>query len=171
MAKRFWWAGLLIGLSGCLLQNLSPETRMRDAVIELNEGARWGRMDVASGHVAPGFRPQFQASHIRWGRDIQIADTEILGMSPETDEEGAGAFSRVAVRWYDESTMVLANTVIRQTWQKHKQTFLLTSESVESGHPGLLMVPEGRQQVAAQPTESAEAPQSIEDDAEWSSVY
>jgi hypothetical protein len=170
MAKRFWWAGLLIGLSGCLLQNLSPETRMRDAVIELNEGARWGRMDVASGHVAPGFRPQFQASHIRWGRDIQIADTEILGMSPETDEEGAGAFSRVAVRWYDESTMVLANTVIRQTWQKHKQTFLLTSESVESGHPGLLMVPEGQQQVA-QPAESAEAAQSIEDDAEWSSVY
>ncbi len=170
MATRFWWAGALIALSGCLLQNLSPETRMRDAVVELNEGARWGRMDVASGHVAPGFRPQFQASHIRWGRDIQIADTEILGMSPHTNEEGEGAFSRIAVRWYDESTMVLANTVIRQTWQKHKQTFLLTSESVESGHPGLLMIPEGQGQVA-QPAESPEAPESFEDDSQWSSVY
>jgi hypothetical protein len=169
MATRFWWAAALIGLSGCLLQNLSPETRMRDAVIELNEGARWGRMDVASGHVAPGFRPQFQASHIRWGRDIQIADTEILGMSPQTDEEGAGAFSRVAVRWYDESTMVLANTVIRQTWQKHKQTFLLTSESVESGHPGLLMIPEGAE--TAQAAEGSEQPKTSVDDPQWSSVY
>ena len=169
MATRFWWAATLIGLSGCLLQNLSPETRMRDAVIELNEGARWGRMDVASGHVAPGFRPQFQASHIRWGRDIQIADTEILGMNPQTDEEGTGAFSRIAVRWYDESTMVLANTVIRQTWQKHKQTFLLTSESVESGHPGLLMIPDGAQ--TGQTAEAAEQAKTSEEDPQWSSVY
>ena len=170
MVKRFCWATLLVALSGCLLQNLSPETRMRDAVIELNEGARWGRMDVASGYVAPGFRPQFQASHVRWGRDIEIADTEILGMSPETDEEGAGAFSRIAVRWYDQSTMVLANTVIRQTWQKYKQTFLLTSESVESGHPGLLMIPEGSQ-AAASASSDEEAPEKFEDDAQWGSVY
>ncbi|HSN84504.1 MAG TPA: hypothetical protein VLS88_18130 [Polyangiales bacterium] len=171
MAKQFWCAVALIGLSGCLMQNLSPETRMRDAVIELNEGARWGRMDVASGHVAPQFRPQFKLSHIHWGRDIQIADTEILGMSPETDEEGVGAFSRVAVRWYDESTMVLASTVIRQTWQKHKQTFLLTNESIESGHPGLLMIPEEQ---PSQPSESDSEPSqrdTFTDDSQWSSVY
>jgi hypothetical protein len=158
-----------MGLCGCLVQNLSPETRMRDAVIELNEGARWGRMDVASGHVAPQFRPQFKASHMNWGRNIQIADTEILGMNPETDEEGAGAFSRVAVRWYDQSTMMLAATVIRQTWQKHKQTFLLTNESIESGHPGLLMIPEAP---AAAPSEpKPEEPQDFADDAQWSSLY
>jgi hypothetical protein len=169
MAKRFWLLGLLVGLSGCLLQNLSPEVRMRDAVIELNEGARWGRMDVASGYVTPGFRPQFQASHIRWGRDIQIADTEIIGMNPETDEEGQGAYSRIAVRWYDQSTMVLSNTVIRQTWQKHKQTFLLTSESVESGHPGLLMIPEGVGAVAT--SDEPEADAVSDEDAQWDSVY
>ncbi len=169
MARRFWWAGLLIGLYGCLMQNLSPETRMRDSVIELNEGARWGRMDVASGHVAAPFRPQFKLSHMRWGRDIQIADTEIVGMSPQTDEEGAGAFSRVAVRWYDEDTMVLADTVIRQTWQKYKQTFLLTNESIESGHPGLLMIPEAAQ--PAQPAVTQEEHESFEDDSQWSSVY
>ena len=155
MARRFWWLAALIGISGCLMQNLSPETRMRDSVIELNEGARWGRMDVASGHVAVPFRTQYKLSHMRWGRDIQIADTEILGMNPHTDDEGEGAFSRVAVRWYDQNTMVLANTVIRQTWQKHKQTFLLTNESIESGHPGLLVIPEGQQQTqpAAEPEE------------------
>lgn len=169
MPRRFWWAGALISLAGCLMQNLSPETRMRDAVIELNEGARWGRMDVASGHVAPQFRPVFKASHTRWGRDIQIADTEILGMSPETDDEGAGAFSRVAVRWYDQGTMVLSNTVIRQTWQKHKQTFLLTGESIESGHPGLLVIPEVQQ--APQPAQAVPASEQARDDAQWSSIY
>ncbi len=169
MARRLWWAAVLIGLSGCLIQNLSPETRMRDSVIELNEGARWGRMDVASGHVAPTFQAQYKLSHMRWGRDIQIADTEILGMNPETDDEGQGAFSRVAVRWYDESTMVLANTVIRQTWQKHKQTFVLTNESIESGHPGLLVIPEGPQQT--QPAAEPEQYDSFDDDSQWSSVY
>ena len=169
MARQFWWTALLVGLCGCLLQNLTPETRMRDSVIELNEGARWGRMDVASGFVSPPFRPQYKMSHVRWGRDIQIADTEILGMNPHTDDEGEGAFSRVAVRWYDENTMVLASTVIRQTWKKHKQTFLLTNESIESGHPGLLVISEG-----PQPTLSAEEQQeheNFDDDSQWSSVY
>ncbi|MDH4281935.1 MAG: hypothetical protein OEV36_04725 [Myxococcales bacterium] len=168
MAMRLWWACAWIGLSGCLMQNLSPEVRMRDSVIELNEGARWGRMDIASGHVAPPFRPQYQLSHMRWGRDIQIADTEIIGMNPQTDEEGQGAYSRVSIRWYDENTMVLANTVVRQTWQKHKQAFLLTNESVESGHPGLLVVPE-----VEQPVEPAAAreEQDREEDSQWSSVY
>jgi len=169
MVRRFGWAAVLIGISGCLIQNLSPETRMRDSVIELNEGARWGRMDVASGHVSPPFQTQYKLSHMRWGRDIQIADTEILGMNPETDDEGQGAFSRVAVRWYDESTMVLADTVIRQTWQKHKQTFVLTNESIESGHPGLLAIPEGPQQT--QPAAEPEEYDSFEDDSQWSSVY
>ncbi|NNE17824.1 MAG: hypothetical protein HKN10_05025 [Myxococcales bacterium] len=169
MARRLWWAAALIGLSGCLIQNLSPETRMRDSVIELNEGARWGRMDVASGHVAPTFQAQYKLSHMRWGRDIQIADTEILGMNPETDDEGQGAFSRVAVRWYDESTMVLADTVIRQTWQKHKQTFVLTNESIESGHPGLLVIPQAQPQT--QPAPEPEQYDSFDDDSQWSSVY
>jgi hypothetical protein len=151
------------------MQNLSPETRMRDAVVELNEGARWGRMDVASGHVAPPFRPQFKLSHMRWGGDIQIADTEILGMNPHTDEEGDGAFSQIAVRWYDQSTMVLADTVIRQTWKKHKQTFLLTNESVESGHPGLLVIPEPEQ--APTPSAKVEEYENFEDDSQWSTVY
>jgi hypothetical protein len=158
-----------MGLCGCLMQNLSPETRMRDAVIELNESARWGRMDVASGHVAMPFQPQFKISHLRWGQDIQIADTEILGMSPETDEDGEDAFSRVAVRWYDQSTMVLADTVIRQTWQKHKQTFLLTDESIESGHPGLLVIPDPGQ--TAEKTVDQKKHESFEDDSQWSSVY
>jgi len=142
---------------------------MRDSVIELNEGTRWARMDVASGFVDPPFRPQFKLSHMRWGRDIQIADTEILGMNPHTDEEGKGAFSRVAVRWYDENTIVLANTVIRQTWRKHKQTFLLTNESIESGHPGLLVIPEVEQ--SARPAGEQEEYERFEDDSQWSSIY
>ncbi|MGB5681197.1 MAG: hypothetical protein WBM47_05045, partial [Polyangiales bacterium] len=59
--------------------------------------------------------------------------------------------------------------VIRQTWQKHKQTFLLTTESVESGHPGLLMVPEAAQPTRAQA--NSEPSQGAAEDAEWSSVY
>jgi hypothetical protein len=65
---------------------------------------------------------------------------------------------------------VLSDTVIRQTWQKHKQTFLLTNESVESGHPGLLMIPEAPPEAAPTGSEPGE-PQSLQDEAQWSSVY
>ena len=65
--------------------------------------------------------------------------------------------------------MVLANTVIRQTWQKHKQTFLLTNESIESGHPGLLVIPEVEQ--PARPAGQQEQYENFEDDSQWSSVY
>ncbi len=167
MFARICWAGLLLGLSGCLIQNLSPETRLRDSVIELNEGARWGRMDVAAGHVSPAFQNQFRLSHVRWGRDIQIADSEILAVNAHTEDDGSGAVSRVAIRWYDHETMVIAQTIVRQSWQKHKQTFLLTNESVESGHPGLLAIPEV-QQPAEEPIESEEYEEF--DDTQWSSV-
>ena len=168
MSRRFWWAGVLVGLSGCLIQNLSPETRLRDSVIEFNEGTRWGRMDVAAGHVSPVFQNQFRLSHLRWGRDIQIADSEILGINADTEEDGSGALSRVAIRWYDHETMIIAQTVIRQAWQKHKQTFLLTKESVESGHPGLLAIP-GVQQPVEGPVDEGEYEDF--DDEQWSSVY
>ncbi|MDH3728114.1 MAG: hypothetical protein OER77_11340, partial [Myxococcales bacterium] len=80
---------------------------------------------------------------------------------------GSGALSRVAVRWYDHETMVIAQTVIRQSWQKHKQTFLLINESVESGHPGLLAIP-GVQQPDEEPVEKQEYEDF--DDAQWSSA-
>lgn len=169
MVRRIGLVVALVGLTGCLIQNLSPETRLRDSVIELNEGARWGRMDVAAGHVSPYFQNQFHLSHLRWGRDIQIADSEILAVDANTEEDGTGASSRVAVRWYDQNTMVISQTVIRQSWQKHKQTFLLTNESVESGHPELLSIPQGREPDKA-PTEEKEEFEEF-DDAQWSSVY
>lgn len=168
MWTRFWCAGALLIASGCLIQNLTPETRLRDSVIELNEGARWGRMDVAAGYVSPEFQNQFQLSHLRWGRDIQIADSEILGVNPNTAEDGTGASSRVGVRWYDPNTMVIANTVIKQSWRKHKQTFLLTSESVESGHPELLSIPTADEPVDV-PVQEDEYEDFSED--QWSQAY
>ena len=159
MLRRLCLVCVLAGLGGCIMQNLSPETRLRDSVIELNDEARWGRMDIATLRVAPSFREQYRLSHLRWGRDIQIADTEILGMKANKDD--GGAVSRVAVRWYDQRSMILADTVLRQTWQKHKQTFILISEAVESGHPGLLAIPE-----VEAPIEDVPAPQDLEEEAQ-----
>jgi hypothetical protein len=140
MRLRYFFAFLLLWLSSCIMQNMSPETRLRDSVVELNEETRWGRMDVAKQRVAPGFREQFVLSHARWGSDIQIADSEILGVNADKDD--GAATSRVAVRWYDQRTMLLSDTILRQTWQSQKQTYILMSESIESGHPGLLAMPE-----------------------------
>ncbi|MEM8606815.1 MAG: hypothetical protein AAGF92_06905 [Myxococcota bacterium] len=172
MRRRFALSLMLLGLSGCLLQSLSPETRLRDSVIELNEGARWGRMDVASGHVSPTFMAEFQLTHLRWGRDIQIADSEILAVNANTNEDGSGAWSRVAVRWYDQNTMVISQTVLRQSWQKHKQLFLLDNESVESGNPELVSIPQGAEPAEAPaPDRKPDGEYEDFDEAQWSSIY
>lgn len=122
-----------------MMQNLSATERLRDAVVELNDEVRWNRMDVAVQRVAPGFQEQFRYSHLQWGQQIQIADTEILGV--KADKEKGEATSRIAVKWYDQSTMMIAATTLRQEWKKAGRGFMLMGETVEAGHPGLLTLP------------------------------
>lgn len=118
------------------MQSLSPEERLRDAVMGLNQETRWNRWDIAMQRVAPTYQQQFRAAHAAWGKELQIADTEVTGMTRDSEEKRA--ISTVTIRWYHQNSMLISDTVVRQTWKKHKQSFLLIDEVIESGHPGLL---------------------------------
>ncbi len=118
------------------MQQLSPEERLRDAVMSLNQETRWNRFDIAMQRVAPTYQQQFQAAHASWGKEVQIADSEVTGMTRHKEKDQA--ISTVSIRWYHQNSMIISDSVVLQTWKKHKQTFLLTDEVVESGHPGLL---------------------------------
>jgi len=127
---------------GCILANLSPEERLRDAVVGYNDECRWNRLDLAVQRVIPPKRPDFYATHHRWGSDIQIADSDIVHVQT-SGEDHEHAISYVTVQWYDQRTMLISQTVLEQTWDGGLANgYILMDETVRSGDPALLSRPE-----------------------------
>lgn len=133
---------LLIFFTACIFQNISPTEKLRDAVIGYNDACRWNRLDLAVLMVDPPLRPKFRAEHHRWGKDIQIADSEILQVQV-AGKEHVTAAATVAYHWYDQRGMVIAETVLLQRYEKRKGGYAVIAEEVVSGDPRLLEVPEG----------------------------
>ncbi len=123
-------------LGGCLFQNLSDTRRLSDQVYQLNDEARWGRVDLAVHRVMPTYRQSFVASRRTWGRDVAIADTEVRSLV--VAEDGNSATSTVEISWYDQRSMELRGTVLRQRWAKTEGGFLLEEETVFAGDGALL---------------------------------
>ena len=138
------WTFLIpLVLSGCVFTGVSAEERLRDAVVGINDECRWNRLDLATQRVSPAFRGQFRATHHDWHRAFEIADSEIVHVEVGEGRETATSF--VTVRWYDYSTMLLAETTLRQKWQKVRGGYILTEEEVSDGNARLLEVPEALQ--------------------------
>jgi hypothetical protein len=130
---------LLLFLSSCVFQNAGLSERLRDAVEGINDQARWSRFDLAVENVAPTYRPEYAALRHKWGRSIQIADTEVVQM--RLSQERDGAVSLVIVQWYSYDTMTLRQTTIRQKWDRAGDRFALASEEIVAGDETLLEEP------------------------------
>lgn len=130
---------VLLLLSGCLLQNMGAEEHLRDAINQLNEGMRWSREDMAIPRVAPSYRHDFAKNHSKWGHDVHIADSELLGV--EIADGRQSAVSTVAIRWYAYDTMTIHQAVIRQRWKRANGGYYLVKERVVSGDPRILAPP------------------------------
>lgn len=127
---------------GCtLIQGLSPETYLSDQVHQLNDEARWARIDLASMRVDPSYRSIFTASHRAWGSGIRLADADITNLTLGTNGE---ATSMVTYQWIDERTMELYATTVRQTWTGNGEIgFHLLREDIIAGEVRLYAVVEG----------------------------
>lgn len=128
---------LALALSGCLFQNVSSGERLRDAVEELNDSTRWGRMDTAIARVHPAYRRSFAREHQRWSSQIQIADVELMRIEMARGEDRADIV--VGLSWYSYETMELRQTIVRQRWRRDEGgSYVLRSEEVLGGDPALL---------------------------------
>jgi hypothetical protein len=130
-------AALLVTYSlGCtLIQGLSPETYLSDQVHQLNDEARWSRIDLAAMRVDPGYRETFTASHAHWGNAVRVADADITNL---TLGNGGDATSLVTYQWVDERSMELYATTVRQTWTGNGEIgFRLLREDIIAGEPAL----------------------------------
>jgi len=133
---------LTIAAIACLGRTQMAQERLRDAVVGYNDELRFGRMDLAVQRVAPALRGQFVGSHYRWGRDIAIADTEIVNVEA-VGEDFDHAVSFVSFRWYPTGTTIIRETLVREEWRKDRTVFVLVGESAVDGDPALLEIPQG----------------------------
>ncbi len=122
-----------VAATGCAGQ--SRPARMQEAASELNLNARFGRMELASEHVAPEGRPAFFGHRKVWGSSVRIVDSELVGVSFDKDESIAKAMVRVAWQPVDDGDMRL--TTIRQTYKDKTTGWFLISEERAEGDTGL----------------------------------
>jgi len=132
--------GALSLLSACFLANSGADKKIGDAVHNLNDRARWGRINDAALLAMPDYRETFLRQRQRWGSEIQLADTEVVNIQLASDSEHASAF--VNYSWYAMSDMTLHETTLRQLWKAHRSSFALVSETVVRGDPSLLTTAE-----------------------------
>ena len=126
-------------LCGCM-SNINPRETLADSVHQVNYAARWGRVDVAVERVAPSYRTTFLRSRRPWGRDLQIADVELVDIHL-VDGDNARAQSIVAVSWYDLRAMDLRTTTLEQAWRRTGQAYVLESEEIVEGDESLVTPP------------------------------
>ncbi|MDQ3033692.1 MAG: hypothetical protein M3Y87_14840 [Myxococcota bacterium] len=124
-------------LSGCMLiDSISPQVRLGDQVHQLNDEVRWGRVDLAAQRVAPAHRRQFVRSHRGWGANIHVADADVTNMDLGLPDGRAASF--VTYSWFDERTMELQSTTVRQLWRGEGEGYVLVGEEVIGGDESLL---------------------------------
>ena len=127
---------LSISASACFFANLGSDKKIGDAVQNLNNQARWGRLNDAALLVLPEYRETFMNQHRFWGTDIQLADSEVVNIQLASDSKNASA--TVSYSWYAMTDMTLHETTLRQHWEATKNTFALRAETVVRGDPKLL---------------------------------
>jgi hypothetical protein len=125
-------------LPACPLGQQSGPARAQEAARELNVNARFGRMELASEHVAPKAREAFFQRRRTWGGAIRVADYEMAGMRMQ-GEEDAEMFVRIA--WYRIDEGDLHVTTLRQKWHDFKGDWRLVEETRSDGDIGLLGEP------------------------------
>ena len=126
---------LVLPLAGCFADTNSASDRLGDAVYGLVNAVRWGRADLATELVDPGFRARFIAAHAAWGDRITVADCDVETMEIARNERRASAI--VAVSWYGPDSE-LHLTRVAQEWKAVDRAYMLTRETVLSGDDSLL---------------------------------
>lgn len=135
-----------------MFQSLAPTQQLTEQVYAFNDETRWARIDLAADRVAPAYRQTFAVSHAGWGSDIQIADTDLTHVQLAEDQQSAS--SLVSVSWYDNATMIVRASVLRQHWVHTEGGFLLDGEEIVGGDETLLRLP-SREDGEPEPTDDA----------------
>jgi len=135
LSIRFFMACVLPLLGGCHLTSQSRPARAHEAALDLNLNARFGRMQLVTGRVAPSMRKTFFETRKGWGSEVRVADYDMAALTMKGSDE---AESIVKVTWYHVSESDVHTTTLKQSWRDVQGTWQLVAEERSEGDVGLL---------------------------------
>jgi hypothetical protein len=142
-----------LGVSGCIAPP-SSATRLAESAYDLNEAARFGRMDLALEHVRDTTREEFSRKHARWGKAVRIVDYEVASVTVRKDGD---ADVVLTINWQRPDETTMRATELGQRWSTTRGTWWMIKEEERGGDPGLLGIA-APQPIDANATPGAEAP-------------
>lgn len=123
-----------LGLSGCVAPP-SSTARLAESAYDLNEAARFGRMDIALEHVRDTARDDFSRKHARWGKAVRIVDYEVASVTVRKDGD---ADVTLTINWQRPDETSMRSTELSQRWTDKRGTWWMITEEERGGDPGLL---------------------------------
>jgi hypothetical protein len=147
LAPRQLAALALLGLASCATPTRGQA--LQEAAFEMNTNTRYGRADTAISRVADASRERFLKLHKRWHTDLRIVDVDLAGLTFRPDGD-ADVF--VSYSWQPVTISELRSSVIHQVWHSERGNWLLVSEDLGQGDPGLLGEPPAESSAAAAST-------------------
>lgn len=130
---------IILLVNSCFLDNISPTRKLNEAIRDMNDASRWGRIDLAVQFVEPTYHSNFLKARHRWGRQFRIADVELVRLDIDSEQDQAIAF--MAISWYRLDQMTLHHTVVRQVWNEYDGHYRMSGESVFEGDARLMQGP------------------------------
>ena len=135
IAQAWLFSSVALGaIVGC---GVAPTTmgKLQEASQELNQNARFGRMELAIEQVSAKRRDEWVRQHKGWGSSVRIADVETAGIRLTGEFE---ARVSVKIAWFRPEEQDLRVTTLAQTWKDVSGGWQLVSESKLDGDAGLL---------------------------------
>lgn len=120
-------------LSGCPTPP-TPRDKAGEAAEELNQAARWGRLDIALRHSSAKDKDAFLHRHARWNNGLRIVDTEMAGLAMNDPKS---ATVQVDVSWILDEDTNMRLTRLEQRWENDDGRWEMVSERRIGGALGL----------------------------------
>ncbi len=107
------------------------QSDLKDAVIQFNEGIRWGRLQEVMPRVSPENAEHFMKMHEKFGSEIQLTDYELINSTYNNENKTAKVTVRIS--WYRQNEMELCNTILLQEWELKGADWMMMTETYQSG--------------------------------------
>ena len=120
-----------LGCLGCGGPSQKAKSDLKDAVVQFNEGVRWGRLQEVMPRVDPDNAPHFLKMHEKFGTEIQLSDYELINSTYNEEKKTAAVIVRIM--WYRQNEMELHTTTLLQDWALHGVNWRLMTETFQSG--------------------------------------
>jgi hypothetical protein len=127
----FFFIAISVFSAGCGAAGQKAEDDLKEAVVLLNEGIRWGRLQEVMPRVHPDNAAHFLKMHEKFGKDIQVSDYELINSVYNAEKKTASV--AVQITWYQQSRMELHSTVLLQSWERQGQDWIMMTETYQSG--------------------------------------